>query len=376
MSNQMKKLIGWLTVLVLIVVYVVSDSDLMWSIANKRYHLNTMWASDKYRYGDLYGFSYLNRYKYPVNLVEGSGKDTSGARDCGVKRDINLYSICDSYLFSFVRGEKDFCRVNKYAQIRSIDDGVFNVVLDKSKINVLLIESTERQIRNNLGDSAFLGERLSSGGEREMLVPNKPTFDITRFSLNRGINTNLEFNLFDYKFLTPIKEFKAWFNRTVFNRVDGDVSVSSDGARLYYRPTTDTADGSLSSFVTVSQASMDQYINNLNAVAARYKRMGFDQIYFCGIPNPCTVYESGYRKYNGFLPRLQSGSHPAFQFVDIYSPFMIDRGVDRYEKSDTHWNQAGFKSWLEIFNKILDTIPGPVIRHLPIRPPGVSLPKA
>jgi len=357
MSNQVKKIVGWLSVLVLVALYIVSDSELMRPIANTRYRLNTMWASDKYRYGDLYGFSYLKQYKYPVNLVEGAGKDT-GVRDCGVKRDINLYSICDSYLFSFVKGENDFCRVNKYVQIRSIDDGVLNVVLDKSKINVLLIESTERQIRNNLSDPGFLSEKLRADGGREMLVLNQHMTDITRVSFNRGINANLEFNLFDYKFLTPIKEFKAWFNRTVFNRVDGDVSVSSDGARLYYRPTTDTTDGSLSSFVTVSPASMDQNIGNLNAVATGFKRMGFDYIYFCGIPNPCTVYESGHRKYNEFLPRLQSGRHPDFQFVDVYSPFMSDHHVDRYERSDTHWNKAGFQSWLGIFNGVLDTIPG------------------
>ena len=288
--------------------------------------------------------------------------DADGAADtlrystCSGTRNINLYSMCDSYLFEFIKGEKDFCRVNKYASIRTIDDGRLNVEFDTSKINVLMIERTERYIRWHLSNpNYYITYRLTTGGGAERMIP--ATYTMTEYTFNKDINENLEFNLFDYHFLSPIKQLKAWFNRKIFNRLDGEVTIAPNGDRLLLRRTIDTTLPQQSSFSTLTDNEIAAMAGNLNDIEKAFKQMGFDYVYFCGIPSPVTVYGFGSRKYNGLLPRLQRYPGLHMPCIDMYSLFMNHRSPSLYYRSDTHWDSTGVRMWQALFNGILDTLP-------------------
>ena len=357
----MRKILCWAVLLLFTVVYALSSStDFMKSVTRKRYAMYSPFGSDKYKYGDLYGLSYLQPFKIPQDGGGVEGKTPDGEAEApaycgksGRKRDIDLYSICDSYLFLFVKSNQEFCRGNKYSYKRSIDYGHLNVHLDKSKINVLLIERTERSVREALRDMTLETSLLPADQEELVITPNRAP---TNFRLNKEINYNLEFNLFDYKFLTPVKEFKAWLNYKVFGRTDPMVRVSQDNSRLYFSETMDTS-GYTSSVVPLSDAVIDTCVSNLNKLYAHYKAMGFDYIYFCTIPNPCTMLEKEHIQYNNFIPRLQNNPALKVPVIDMYSLFAEDP-QNIYSRSDTHWNRNGYSRWLQKFNNVLDTIPG------------------
>src|SRR5262249_54478348 len=124
----------WIMLLLFSTVYILSSSSkFMKFITRKRYVLSSPIGSDKYKYGDLYGLSYLRTYKIPTWV--DTPTNTSSV-NCGAagKRDIDLYAICDSYLYTFAKDNLEFCRSNKYSYKRTIDDGHLNVHLDKSRI--------------------------------------------------------------------------------------------------------------------------------------------------------------------------------------------------------------------------------------------------
>lgn len=362
----MKKLLAWFILSIFVALYAVSNNDyLMHAITSRRYKFTSIWGTDRLHYGDLYGFSYLHGFKFPLRLEDsmGAGKGIGSIAACpaGMPTDINLYCICDSYLFLFVTGEHDFCRVNKYAYIRDYDNGRLNIVFDTTRRNVLLIEITERMVRDALGDTPYLNRRLIvDGTDSQRFIPDANDYRkklVSNF-FNNDINTNLEFNLFDYTLLTPFKEAKAWINDKIFGRVDRYVAVSSDRTRLYLGSTVDsTGDNHYSSFGTVTDDDIATYVRTLNKLQEKFRKMGFDYIYFCGIPNPGTVCEAGHSKYNGLLPRLQNDSNLRMPVIDVYSSFMVYQPYSIYRRSDSHWNARGFIEWRDQFNRILDTIP-------------------
>src|SRR5947209_617752 len=91
-----------LLALLSILVLIVSTSDkLMKMITEYRLSTKSFLGSDKYRYGDLYGMSYLPNFRIEViKLPEKVSIDRSG------ERNINLFIVGDSYL------ESDFVKTD------------------------------------------------------------------------------------------------------------------------------------------------------------------------------------------------------------------------------------------------------------------------
>jgi hypothetical protein len=89
----MKKTAAYITLILFTVIYFISSNDLlMKKIVQYRFQTNSFWGADKYRYGDLYGLSFLNEYKIPVEK-----KDIPHPIQ-PANKNIDFYCICDSYV--------------------------------------------------------------------------------------------------------------------------------------------------------------------------------------------------------------------------------------------------------------------------------------
>lgn len=345
----MKKIILISTVIFFTLIYIVSSNvRLMGIIAPYRYELESPLGSDKYKYGDLYGFSYLKDFKIKPEkkkLTVNSNKP----------RSINLYALCDSYLWSFVKSDSLLEYVNRYKYARLGYGEQIEETLDTNFTNILIIEVTERQVRKYLSDTKelFLSMRVSKDHPERLEQRGKGSIWklIERNLFNDDINQNLEFNLFEYSLLTPVKEFKASLFFNLFGRVNKDVSVSSDKKYLFYGPTTDNFSGT-SSFSNVSDEEVFKIISTINIAYYHYKELGFDEIYLSIIPNPISILEPGYGNYNHLLERIQNNKDLKMPYINVYPQFKETKS-ELYYRSDTHWNYNGLEIWLNETNKTL-----------------------
>ncbi|HXO75978.1 MAG TPA: hypothetical protein VN824_12095, partial [Puia sp.] len=294
-------------------------------------------------------------------------------------RDIDLYAICDSYLTdNFVKSNLYYTRVDKYLQLNLFLDKPAVVSLDPKKINVLLIEKTEREVKEMLTTKFDLlmnkilttgqvppattlppsthgasGPNVSDGAAdgRPAALLNK-TADAL---FNPHCNENLQELLFDYQFLTALKECKARLNRKVFGRISHDVVISTDSGHLLYERTVNPENIGVSSFAPLEPATVDTLVQNLNTVYSTYRQRGFDYIFLCVIPNSATILEKN-RTYNQLIPLLYKHAALKIPVVDIYEKFRTT-SLDIIAKGDTHWNSTGFYLWLEQINDQLEILP-------------------
>lgn len=343
----MRRTIGYTVLGICILIYFVSSSQkLTFILDTLKENSNSFWGSDKHRYGDLFGLSYLSSFKknsaYSFKIPY-----------CNYHKKINLYEICDSYMFLFLNSDKYYCGVDKLTQVKTNDKETLSTNLDTSKINVLLLEFSERNVRVLLEDSDYVKNIVSKNLNNSKVKFSEKIKSIYHLLFNSEINSNLEYNMCDYSFLTPIKEFKANLNYKLFNSVDKDVKLSKNGKQLFFAPTIDTSKIS-SSFQQVSNAEINIIVDRLNAVYLQAKKIGFNKIYLSIIPNPVSELEPNYDnfKYNNLITRVQNSHRLTVPYIDAFSLFS---GVKApvYSTSDTHWNWHGANIWLDKFNEEL-----------------------
>jgi hypothetical protein len=336
----MKRILSLLVAGLCLGIFVLSsNSSWMKALAQSRYSPNSKFPAYKYRYGDLYGFSYLPFYK------EISFKAVD-IRPYYVRKHasntVQLYSICDSYLSNYVLNDSLFSHASSYRYIRwGYEQKQFH--LDSTKQNVLLLEMVERNSRQYLQDTAYIYNHLGVVDA----VDKEKEDDLTHASwlnthvFNKSIEENLEFNLFDYGPFVAVKEFKAQLNHNVFNRTSPDVVISKTRRQLYYSPTIDSTKNT-SSFKQLSDSELATMVNTLNIVYRHYRRAGFNQVYLTVMPNPATILEPNLSTYNKLIPRLQH--HPALQMpvIDVYTSLKRNKTRHIYQMSDSHWAKQGF----------------------------------
>lgn len=263
--------------------------------------------------------------------------------------------ICDSYIWSFIKTDSVFCGVNKLKYARWTYPEEINEQLDASQKNILIVEISERNMRQYLSDTIELYSLLNfyKSDAHPRYNPNKITFwdkAISHFFKSYK-SLNLETNVFDFKFLTPLKELKAEFNYRVFNRTNIDVSISSDRNNLFYSMTTDTSLVT-SSFNPVPDEEFSKLISNLNAAYFHFIGLGFDKVYLSVIPEKVTITEPGFGTYNELIPKIQNSKVLKTPLIDIYWVFKsVNYPV--FYKSDSHWNPRGFQLWVDEANKML-----------------------
>lgn len=341
--------------LIVIMLFMISSFDDLTRLVNKpRSKSMSWWGSGRYPYGDLYGMSYLPQFKIAVpneDIARLTHPQTPATQ-----KNTDLYALSDSYLWGMLDHSELFSNINRVKYVISNTRNVQPVILDTTKRNVLLIEVVERNIRPLFSDSSYLSSFLYfyKPGEDTSKIRTAAYRAKFHFKFKiKEIDPNIEYNVWDYRFLSFFKEANAGFTYRYFGRTNKDVVLSDNGKQLFYSPTIDTA-SELSSFNKVTVKEINALVNNLNAAAAYYKKQGFDEVYLSMIPNAVTIMQPQYHglAYNQLIPKLQN--HPALQLkvINSYSVFKQSKSV-LYLPNDTHWNYKGKQLWLNAFNEAL-----------------------
>jgi hypothetical protein len=349
----MKRIIALLVAGLFLGIFILSsNSNWMKAMAKYRYSAASKLPSDKYQYGDLYGFSFLPLYKKKHFMAEDVRPYYVQSK---AKSNVALYSICDSYLWTFMPNDSLLRHADSYRFTRW-DYEAKQFHLDPSKQNILVLETVERRVRPTIKDTAYIYKHLgvvdaaSKESEHEF-----NTLDwVDSHVFNKSIEENLEFNLFDYSLFTPFKELKAQLNYYVFNRKSQDVVISKTRRQLYYTPTVDSA-AMTSSFKKLPATDVDSIVRSLNHIYWHYRRAGFSQVYLAVMPNPVTILEPRIATYNGLIPRLQH--HPALQMpmIDVYTKLQHHKNQPIYQLSDSHWAKEGFLLGVAQIDSVLAT---------------------
>jgi hypothetical protein len=356
----MKKVLAYAALFVLIAIYVISASDKMTRyIAQKRFFSNSIFSSDKYRFGDLYGRTFLPGFKdLQVNQpleVKPKLYGLSG------KKDIDLYAVHDSYLMrDNIQGKMDTMvqGLHKYIDIKwwkNLEGGVPSesfVCLDSTKENILVIEIAERDLVRALSTPDVIYDRLKD--KSKIIDPSKTEDNIIPWYYkpyalpSPFLEDNLQFNIFDYHIFTPLKELKAFLTYKLFGHtIDNAVVVSSGEHYLFYSKTVNEPDGS---FSAVSSNETNQLVETLNSIYVHYKNLGFNEVFFSPIPNPVVILDDEPKKYNGLIPGIQNNGMLKIPLINAYE-ILKNATYKVYSKGESHWTRNGFQLWLNELNR-------------------------
>ncbi|MBD2700707.1 hypothetical protein IC229_08670 [Spirosoma sp. BT702] len=297
--------------------------------------------TDQVRFGDLYQFSALPQFKQPWPEYAHPNRFSDTAAT-------HLYIIGDSFTLPLFLNKSDF-RVSHYERWGM---GPLNFVLsDSTKRNVLLIESVERNIRQNFAMPHHQDiSSITTYQEPNWLGQLSERFG-KGFHRNR-VETRLEAALFNHDWAFWFKEIKAQLTLNWFGRTDAQVSLSKDKKHLFYFMEADNRLPQNSSFSPLEDAEVDSLIQNLNKTADYYRHQGFDEIYLSLIPNKASILDTNRTDYNHLIERIQNSPNLAIPIVNTYNVFK-QSSRSLYLKGDTHWNCEGHATWLKLVQQKL-----------------------
>lgn len=359
----MRKLIAFIVLIFCSAVLIISSSEKgMHMITQGRYARSDAWGADKYRFGDLYGISYLSDFRIEKDthlLALPALKDS-------VFRDYDLTILGDSYLYSSFQVQAAyFNRVNSVQLYRWSDSQQHLIPAKSNKKQVLLIECVERNMwdRMNLADARL---RLDVHQEKmlpiaktnkQILIDQLDQFDagVRKAIYHPTLESNLDFVLFNVGFLGWIKEIKADFTWKVLGRTNPDVQVSQDGKFLYLSETIHPNKRG-SSFRPIEQKEIDLMVGHLQEIESYYLSHGYDQVIFSLIPNPVAVLETEAKATNLAIQKIVQHPQLKVKIVDPSWSLKQQASLNFYP-SDSHWNLRGAQIWLNGFNQELNKLP-------------------
>lgn len=272
---------------------------------------------------------YLERKNYTYDCPKGCGQG-----------NVALCILGDSYTRDIP--DSVFCNISSLEKSRVTQ--AFPFQPKAGKTNVLIIEMTERYVREIL----HVTEDFSS-------LPPPRSFaagggDGVK-SYAAFTNRNLEYLLFHFNFMNPIRMAKASLVLKVFGRGSGNTVLSKDSKHLFFRSTVAPI-GRFSSYATVTDAEVEFCVRKMNFLYDHFKAKGYDEVYFSFIPSPATILQPD--GYNGLLPRIQKNSMLKVKVFDVFSVYSASPNPDIfYRKGDTHWSNNGMHIWIDMVNSEL-----------------------
>jgi len=315
-------------------------------ISDRRNEQEAWWGVQKPIYGDLAHMAYLD----DVDMFR-SLRDYDFHRPADSVGKVDLYMQGDSYTWKVP--DTAFAHLGQYKfGWRFRDDIIYK--LDTDRRNILLIEIAERYVRSYFSNTDILQHvraeqplaAIPHSKYRRYAALSFPSMD---WLFNPNINQNLEYNIFNYNFINPLRHLKAKMNYYCFNRASGDVVIADNKPQLFLK---ETVDGKRveNSYYPLQPGELQTIINNLNSIYDKYKADGFDNIYLSVIPNPVTIIQPA--GYNGLIPALEGHASLKMKPLSIYKIYQATGGKV-YRTGDTHWNNIGLQLWLAEVNKIL-----------------------
>lgn len=273
-----------------------------------------------YRYGDLYLFSNLHGYRIDVK------SEKLAAPAYKKIKNTTLIIIGDSYLATL---DPSFFKTETYRFIHwnNIPDTI--PPPDRSKKNILIIETTERYARWRL-----VKELLLVTGKK------KKTADAPEIRLLA--EDNLQYMLTHSAWEVPFKELKAAIYLYGFDRFSSVTAKPDGSGRLYLDETTDP-ENPASSFNPVSDEEITAIVNNMNMLSDQCAKLSFDEIFFSIIPNAASIYKNG--PYNQLIRRIELHPGARFSYIGIYDELKDEKNSVFY-LNDSHWNHTGEMKWI------------------------------
>jgi hypothetical protein len=349
----MKRVALWTIAGAFLAVFVLSSNTAwMKDWTEYRFSEKSALPADRYRFGDLYGFSYLPAYKF--RAFQASDLKPYLVRNRPVT-NVHLYGLVDSYLYFFLHDDSLLHHADAYRYVRwGVETKQFH--LDSSKTNVLLVEIVERYVRTSLPYPDWAIQHLSvvDHAAQEGTGELKATSWSENHVFNKNIEQNLAHNLTEYSFFTPAKELKAQLNHKVFGRINPDVAIAGIPNQLYYAPTVKAGEPT-SSFTPVRAGELDTLINNLNQMYSHYRKAGFAEVYLAIMPNPVTILEPQRGTYNGLIPKIQQHPRLRMPVLDMYATLRRLKDAPIYQRSDSHWSKTGFLAGIGVIDSALAT---------------------
>lgn len=290
-----------------------------------------------YRYGDLYRMSNLVQFKQPLQVCQVP-KST-------IPKNISLVLMGDSFTESERIEANHFKGLYSYQRFFITD--TISIKLDTSRRNILIIETVERHFRERfvkpyinlqIADNEFDTGKIDRRTLLQRIIKGHIPYSTERH----------ESLLFSSDFFFMFKEWKAWINWKVFDRVDKNVMLSKDEKQILYQVDAQPS-GINSCFDKVSEDEIKLIVENLNATYQYYKNAGFDKIYLTIAPNKTSILGTDLGDYNHLIERIQQNSALKMPFFDVYTPFKNSKKM-LYDKGDTHWNCEGKQIWLDEVN--------------------------
>lgn len=323
---------------VLLVAIVLWAAGLSGTVSHGLYDMGVI--VDDYRFGDLYRMSALPQFKHPQPTCPPSNRDSDTART-------HLYIIGDSFSEEQRLSRDDF-RVSYYQRGRW--DRVQRAQLDTTKRNLLLLETVERHFRDHFTQPV---EVLTVDTDTNQTpLPRKPWYRRLYDDLHRtDVEERLESALFSHDWAFWFKELKAALTLNWFDRTSTGVSLSRDYRHIFLHSDTDTSTV-LSSYSRLTNEQVSTMVDSVNAMADRYRRLGFDGVYLSIIPNKASILEPNRGVYNHLIERIQTHPDLRVPTVNVYDVYKRTQPAP-YLKSDTHWDCHGREIWLKLVRQRL-----------------------
>jgi hypothetical protein len=314
-----------------------------------RSYYNAGLIADDYRYGDLYRLANLPQFKARQAACP------PGVPASAPRQPYHLYLLGDSFTEPGRISAADFT-ASHYQYVHW--DKPHAIQLDTTKTNILILETVERHFREHF--SRGVDELRVMADTTRPPVSGAVSLSWSQriqdlemvFSTRDAVNERLENLLFSSDFFLWFKEVKAQLNYQWFERVNPKVTVTPGGSHLLYGIDTDTSTIS-ASFTPLEQPELNRLVDSVNHVAARYRKLGFDQVYLNIIPNKTSILAYYLGEYNRLIDRVQRHPHLEVPIIDVYTPFKASPS-SVYEVSDSHWNCQGRSIWLREVDKKLN----------------------
>jgi hypothetical protein len=304
---------------------------------------------DGYQYGDLFRLSTLSEFRDPRIQCE----DYTPPAHIRTGKKVHLYVIGDSFTEKQRVGKKDF-PVDNYTYVHWSD--FLHIKTDTSEINILLLESVERHLRQKMVSRV------------NVLIPDTATFVTTVESpkimqqLDDALKANftadrLDGLLFQNDVFLTLKSWKADFNQKIFHRVNTSVTMVNNDQDMVYYLDTDTPHVT-SAFSEIRNTEIDTIVMNLNQSREFADSLGFEHVILSIIPNKVSVLSPDYGNYNRLIERVYG--HPKLQipYVDVLGDYR-KMGRHSYQKGDSHWTCDGQYLWLNKVNALINHLVEP-----------------